>query len=125
MGRSPPALSAKLTAILKGRTISMKAIMVFAIASLLGGCVTDSAGPQSTSTSSSGSTYLRADGRAVAEGHLRATLAQCRAEALNASNEYVTAGAPIAFFVGMGMSQSRGDTAMAACMGRNGYYLAQ
>jgi hypothetical protein len=102
-------------------------IIVFALASLLGGCVTDSSGTTSSVASApqSSGAYVRGDGRPVVEGHLRLTLLQCRQEEQRARSEFISAGAPVPFFAGMVESDSKGATAMAACMARNGYYLAQ
>jgi hypothetical protein len=98
---------------------------IVSLSLLLAACVTDGGVTQSSSVPQNDSRYLRADGRPVVEGHLRSILPQCQQEEHRARTEFVTAGAPVPFFAGMATSQSAGDTAMAACMGRNGYYLAQ
>jgi hypothetical protein len=104
----------------------VRIITTIVLAGLLGGCVTQNSGVTPGRGGSITPQYLRADGRPVAEGHLRIILPQCQQEANNASTEFMTAGAgAVPFFAGMATSQSKGDTAMAACMGRNGYYLAQ
>lgn len=99
-------------------------IMGAALALTIAGCVTQGGGTQSFNAPPSGGTYLRADGRPVVEGHLRSILPQCQLEEHRARTEFFSAGAPVPFLAGMAASPSAGETAMAACMGRHGYYLA-